>query len=86
MIGKTIEVGKKEENKETPLYIFSGGDDPVGEYGSGTKKLYEFYKKLGYTDTELKIYPDGRHEMFNELNKEEVYLDLVNWLDRRSSR
>jgi len=84
MIGKTIERGDKEKNLNTPMYIFSGGDDPVGEYGIGTKRLYKFYKKLGYKDMEVKIYSKGRHEMLNEINKEEVYLDLIDWLDRRT--
>jgi len=84
MIGKTIDVGEKEKNIETPMYIFSGSDDPVGEYGVGTKKLYKFYKKLGYKDIELKIYPSGRHEMLNEINRKEVYDNLLKWLIRRS--
>jgi alpha-beta hydrolase superfamily lysophospholipase len=84
MIGKTIEIGGKKKNIQIPMYIFSGGDDPVGEYGIGTKRLYKFYKQLGYKDIELKIYPKGRHEMLSEINKERVYLDLIDWLDRRT--
>jgi alpha-beta hydrolase superfamily lysophospholipase len=63
-----------------PFLIFSGSEDPVGEYGKGPRELAERYKKAGITDVTLKIYQDGRHEMLNELNKEEVYNDVLHWL------
>ncbi len=63
-----------------PILMFSGDMDPVG----GTKpleKVYRSYQKAGITDVTLKLYPEGRHEMLNEINKDEVYKDVINWLD-----
>lgn len=68
--------------KDLPIYIFSGKEDPVGEYGKGVMNLYETYKSLGIKDVSYQLYPGGRHEMFNETNKEEVMKDLIKWVDR----
>ncbi len=45
--------------------------------------LARAYRRHGLTDVEVKIYDEGRHEMFNELNQEEVRADVVAWLDRK---
>ena len=66
---------------DKPLLIFSGDHDPVGEFGKGVRKLYEFYIKLGFSNVSLQLYPNGRHEMLNEVNKEEVYNDVLKWLE-----
>ena len=69
--------------KDMPYLIVSGDMDPVGEWGKKTKEVYENYKKVGVKDIELKLYQGGRHEMLNELNKEEVYADILNWLENK---
>ncbi len=75
---------KKElENipKDLPIYLFAGTSDPVGNYGKGVKKLHRMYQNLGFKNASLKLYDDGRHEMVNDVNYEEVYGDLVNHLN-----
>lgn len=67
--------------KNLPILIFSGDQDPVGNYGKGVRKLYNKYKKNSIKDVTLKLYSGGRHEMLNETNKEEVMTDVLNWLD-----
>ena len=67
--------------KDLPIYIFSGDKDPVGKNGKGIIKLFNTYKKLNIKDVTYKLYKDGRHEMLNEINKEEVMNDVINWLD-----
>ena len=57
--------------------------DPVGEWGKGVQKVYESYKNCGVGDITLKLYPGGRHEMLNELNKDEVYADVYNWIESK---
>lgn len=69
--------------KDLPIYIFAGRDDPVGNYGKGIVGLNNVYKRLGITDVEYKLYDKGRHEMLNELNKLEVMIDILNWLEAR---
>lgn len=68
--------------KDLPIFIISGSQDPFGEYGKGTTKLYEMYKALNIKDVKLKLYEGGRHEIINEVNKEQVYEDIIHWLDR----
>jgi len=81
MIDKSLSTGDKRKYNKTPMYIFSGAEDPVGEFGRGTTRLYNFYKKLEYKNIILKLYPKGRHEMLQELNKEEVFEDILEWLE-----
>lgn len=68
----------------TPVYIYSGEQDPVGAMGAGVRKVHTMFREAGCRDLELKLYPDGRHEMHNEFNKDEVFADLLAWLDRHS--
>ena len=68
-------------DQTTPVYLFSGDRDPVGQMGEGVKKVYGFFRDAGCTDVTLKLYPDGRHEMLNELNRDEVWTDVLNWLE-----
>lgn len=65
-----------------PIYIFAGDRDPVGYFGEGIKNLYNTYKDLGIRDLNYKLYKDGRHEMLNEVNKDEVIGDVLNWIKR----
>lgn len=67
--------------KDLPIFIFSGDEDPVGDYGKGVQSVYEQLLELGCTKVSIKLYEGGRHEMLNETNKEEVYEDILNWLD-----
>ena len=67
-------------NNDLPIYIMSGDADPVGEFGKGTTKLFSKLKSVGISDLTLKLYKDGRHEMLNEINKEEVYANILQWL------
>lgn len=66
----------------TPVYIFSGDQDPVGSNGAGVKKVYGYFERQGTKDLSMKLYAGGRHEMLNEINKEEVYADVLNWLEK----
>jgi alpha-beta hydrolase superfamily lysophospholipase len=73
----------KNTPKELPLFIFSGDKDPVGEMGKGVKKVKNKYQKAGINDITLKLYKGGRHEMLNEVNKNEVEQDVINWLNEK---
>ena len=66
----------------TPVYLFSGDQDPVGGMGKGVKKVYGFFQTYGTKDLTLKLYPGGRHEMFSEQNRDEVHQDLLTWLEQ----
>jgi len=66
--------------KNLPVLMVSGGDDPVGTYGDGVRKLAENYTLVGMTNVTTKIYPLGRHEILNEINKEDVFRDISKWI------
>lgn len=66
--------------KRLPVLLFAGDMDPVGNYGKGVKKVYERMLAAG-CNVQLKLYEGGRHEMHNEINKDEVFADLVLYLE-----
>lgn len=67
--------------KELPLYFLAGEQDPVGNYGKSVRQIASAYKKAGIKDVSLKLYPEDRHEILNELDRAEVYDDILRWLD-----
>ena len=69
---------------DLPIYIMSGDKDPVGKNGKGVLNLKNRYKKLGVKNLSCRLYEGGRHEMLNEINKEEVMNDTLAWLNERA--
>ncbi len=69
-------------DKATPVFFLSGGKDPVGNEGKGVRAAYQSFLDAGCTDVRMKLYPEGRHEMLNEVNKEAVYQALLDWMRR----
>lgn len=63
-----------------PVWLFSGDRDPVGKNGKGVKKLAQRLLDSGCRKVKLSLYPQGRHEMLNESNREQVTRDLLEWL------
>lgn len=72
--------------KELPIYLFSGDQDPVGKEGKSVRWLAETYQKLGIRDVSMKLYQGGRHEMLNEINRDEVMKDLLLWLEVKNKK
>ncbi|MGL5703133.1 MAG: alpha/beta fold hydrolase [Cetobacterium sp.] len=71
-------------NRKTPILIISGDSDPIGLYGKGVKSLYSFYNSLSFKNISLKLYKNCRHEILNELNKKEVYQDILDWIKKQT--
>ena len=69
-------------NKDMPVLLISGSMDPVGNYEKGVKEVYERLKKTGHTNVDIKLYPEARHEILNEINKEEVYDYINNFIEK----
>lgn len=67
-------------DKDTPVYFMSGAMDPVGENGAGVERAYKSFCDAGLRDVFMRLYPDGRHEMLNELNRADVYNDILAWI------
>lgn len=66
--------------KGMPVLLVSGEMDPVGA-NNGVRVLSERYKELGIMDVQVFLYPQDRHEMLKETNRDEVHQDLTKWLD-----
>lgn len=71
--------GIKDIPKDTKIFLIYGSADPVGSQGKEIKKLYKKYQKANL-DATIKVYENGRHEILNETNKNEVLSDIVGFL------
>jgi len=71
---------------DLPIYIAVGELDPVGGQLALVNALVDRYTAAGLTDVTLRVYPQARHEIFNETNRDEVVDDLLTWLDDRLGR
>ena len=68
-------------NKNIPVLIVSGSEDPVGEYKRGVVSLYNFLSYF-FTNINIKIFEDERHEIFSGLQKELAYNKMISFLDK----
>jgi alpha-beta hydrolase superfamily lysophospholipase len=68
---------------ELPILLMSGTRDPLGKNGRGIEAVAQMFRGAGLKHVEVKLYADARHEIFNELNRDEVITDLIAWLSRR---
>lgn len=71
----------KAIDQNLSVLILTGESDPVGGYGKGGKEIYDKLMKHEICDISLNIYPDAKHEVLNEMNKYEVFMDIKNWLE-----
>ena len=69
--------------KDLPVFFIAGGDDPVGSYGKGIHQSAEAFQTAGMKDVSVRIYPLCRHEILNEINREEVYEDVLAWIESK---
>ncbi len=74
----------KKMPADMPVYLFSGEQDPVGQYGKGPRQVYRWLETTGHSVT-LKLYPEGRHEMLNETNRKQVWHDIMSWLNKHKN-
>ena len=71
--------------KDLPIYIFAGDKDPINHGLEWLKPVAERYRAAGITNVSEKYYPEGRHEMLNETNRDEVMRDLASWLQKTTA-
>ena len=67
-----------------PLLVIGGECDPVSE-GKRLKDLASALCSAGANNLQVKIYPNARHELFNETNRDEVTADVIHWLNQALS-
>lgn len=66
---------------DLPVHLIDGTDDPVGDYSKTVKELFEIYRANGMKNVDLKLYPEARHELLNETNREEIADELLSWVN-----
>jgi alpha-beta hydrolase superfamily lysophospholipase len=64
-----------------PIYFISGSKDPVGGNTKGVLKTYQSFINAGLTDVKYKFYDEARHEILNEINKDEVAAEIIQWIN-----
>lgn len=78
-IGNPRHIDRMQKN--LPFLLLSGAADPVGDYGKGPQKVTALFSNAGLTQVALKLYPEARHEILNETNRQEVYKDILAFMD-----
>ena len=82
LIGKRSHMACME--KSLPVLFIAGQADPVGGYGKGVEKVASAFRKVGMQDVTVKLYPDFRHEILNEYDKETVWQDALDWIEAKT--
>jgi alpha-beta hydrolase superfamily lysophospholipase len=67
--------------KDLPIHLASGDRCQVGEDGKGPREVADRFREVGVQDVTLTLWPGARHEILNETNRDEVEVELVDWLD-----
>ena len=73
----------QEMPKRLPVLFVSGSEDPVGNYGQGVKQVCQSFRSLGMENVQIKLYPEDRHEILNEVDRQDVYADIYRWILQR---
>ena len=68
-------------NSKLPTLLFSGQMDPVSNAGKGVTKLRNILSKSGLENVAMHLYPGARHEALNEINRLDVYQDIIKWIE-----
>lgn len=72
---------------EKPIFIISGKDDPVGNFGKNVDKLYDFYKStVGVKSVEEKLYDGVRHEYLNDTSRSSAYGEILRFCDKACAK
>jgi alpha-beta hydrolase superfamily lysophospholipase len=70
-------------DKDLPVYVFAGAEDPLGGAKGFVPLLAEKLRAAGIRSVDTRLYPGGRHETLNELNRDEVASDVREWLESK---
>lgn len=68
--------------KGLPVFVIAGRHDPVSGGGKGLQQLLDAYAAAGMTRVESRFYPEARHELLNETNRDDVTVDIIGFFNR----
>lgn len=69
--------------KKLPIYVLAGAEDPVHDKTKNLKGLLDAYAKAGLDDVTYRVWPGGRHEVFNETNHKQVIAEMNEWFEQK---
>ena len=78
--------GWKGKNKDLPMFFIAGADDPIILSKQAWLDSQEFLRKRGYPNIQNKLYPNMKHEILNENGKEQVYQDILDWMEKNQMK
>jgi alpha-beta hydrolase superfamily lysophospholipase len=70
---------------DLPILIVSGDADPLAGGGAFVEAVGQRYREAGITDVTVRQFPEARHEIFNETNRDEITAFVIDWLDAHTS-
>lgn len=68
--------------KDLPVFLCAGEKDPVGSMGKGVVQVYETFGEIGMKNVTMKLYENDRHEILNEMDRDVVYQDMADWMEK----
>lgn len=84
LIGKRSHMARMK--KDLPVLFTAGSADPVGGWGKGVEKVAADFRRAGMRDVTVKLWPGMRHEIHNELGKQAVWQDTVDWIKEKTGK
>jgi len=63
-----------------PYHLLGGGRDPATEFGKAVERQAKRMRAAGYADVTLELLPQMRHETLNEVDREEIVAELIDWM------
>ncbi|MGI6104734.1 MAG: alpha/beta fold hydrolase [Raoultibacter sp.] len=69
--------------QELPVFFIAGALDPVGDNGKGVEQAAQLLRDAGLSRVDVKLYEGLRHEILNEPAKQQVYTDVVAWIEEQ---
>ena len=84
--GSGTERKYETDSEDASGALTAGSDDPVGAFGKNVIRVYEKYKDAGIKDVSIHLYKGDRHEILNEVDRQNVYQDILAWIEEKNRR
>ena len=69
-------------DKNLPIFLISGDKDPVGDFGRGVLQVRDALVNAGVQNITAKLYENARHEIIRDCCKNEVYSDVLGFINK----
>ena len=66
--------------RDLPVFLVAGSEDPVGNCGKAVEEVFHSFEEIGMEQVQIKLYPGDRHEILNEVDRQDVYGDIYRFI------